>query len=99
MMKAGCIQFIITEIFFGGRIGCNRRLLIFNLITKQGDNFIFLVAWRWRLFLALPGKFFLQAAPAVTVHFWFVPVLAKVFCDIVFVGIILSHSHNLAKGL
>ena len=51
------------------------------------------------MFLALFGQLLFEAAFAITVHHGFVPVLAKVFGNVVFMYIIIGQHYNLAKGL
>jgi len=60
---------------------------------------VFLIAGRWRLISCFFCQFLFQAAFTIAVHHRFVPVLAKVFSYVVFVGIIFRYYYNLAKGL
>jgi len=59
----------------------------------------FLIARIGRLVFALFSKFLFETAFAIAMHHGFIPVLTKIFCYIVLVGIVLRNDHNLTTGL
>ncbi len=72
----------------------------FGIGVKQVYGyFTFLVARIGGLFFGLFGQFLFEAAFTIAMHHGFIPVLAKVFCYVIFIGIILCYDHNLATGL
>ena len=99
-VERGCCQIVVTEIFIGDFKRCKMFYLypvvgvkkIYHLLT-------FLILRIWHLFFALLSQFLFEAAFTITMHHGFIPVLAKIFSDVVFVGIILRHYHYLTKGL
>ncbi len=73
--------------------------LVFIVAVKEGELRFFLVFRRWGLVIAFLCQLLFQAAFTITVHHGFIPVLAKIFSDVLFLCVILSHYHHLAKGL
>jgi len=71
-----------------------------GICAKQVDYLLaFLVAGRWRLATCFFCQFLFKAAFTIAMHLWFIPVLAKVFGYVVFIGIILCYYYNLVEGL
>ena len=74
--------------------------LKFSISAKKIYHLLaLLIAGIRGLFLAFFGQLLFQAAFTIAMHGWLIPVLTKVFGYVVFIGIILTHYHNLVKGL
>ncbi len=99
-MKRRSSEVVVTKVFIGRRHRCKPRYLEFSITAKKiYDLFIFLIARIGRLFFAFFGQLLFQTALTIAMQHGLVPVLAKVFGDVVFVGVILAHYYNLVKGL
>ena len=100
MMKRSCSEIIVAKILVGNVSDSKMIYFKFSIRTKKvHDLLTLLVAWIGCLLLAFFCQLLFQAAFTIAVHGWLVPVLAKVFGYVVFIGIVLTQYHNLAKGL
>ena len=100
VVERRCPEIVMAEILIGDTGNFKMRYLALIITTKQVYYLLaFLVARRWRLVTAFFCQFLFQAAFAITMHHWFIPVFAEIFSYIVFIGIILGYNYNLAKGL
>ena len=99
-MKRRSSEVVVTNVFIGRRHRCETRYLEFSITAKKVYYlFIFLIARTGRLFFAFFGQLLFQTALTIAMQHGLVPVLAKVFGDVVFVGVILAYCYNLVKGL
>jgi len=99
-MKRECSQIISVEIMIGNRLDKSLpdgRHMICK--EKSHGLFTFLIAGRRDLVLSLLSKPLFKAAFTVAMHFGLTSVFTKIFCYIIFIGIILRYDHHLAKGL
>ncbi len=100
MMKRRSLQIIVAKILVGNVSSCKMIYFKFSIRAKQVyDLFAFLVAGIGCLLFPFFSQLLFQAAFTIAVHRWFIPVLAKVFGNVVFIGIVLTKYHNLIKGL
>jgi hypothetical protein len=99
-METGNREIVVTKVFYRTAVGENGGNIQSRIGIKEVNGLIAsLVARRWRLVFTFFCQLLLQAAFAVAVHLWLIPVFTKVARYVVLVGIILRHDHQLVKRL
>ena len=99
-VKRRCSEIVVAKILVGNFGQIKTVYFEFSIRTKQVYYLLtLLVAWIGRLLFAFFCQLLFQAAFTIAMHGWLIPVLTKVFGYVVFIGIILTHYHNLVKGL
>jgi len=100
MVKRRSPEIVITKITSRNCEWCKIFYFKLNVRTKQVHHLLtFLVARSGGLVLTFCCQLLFQAAFTITMHHGLIPVLAKIFSDVIFIGIVFGNNYNLTKGL
>ena len=99
MMERSGSKIVITKVFAGNTKRGKMFYFEPGISIKQIYLFALLILGSGGLLLTFFGEFLFEAAFTIAMHHRFIPVLAKIFSNEIFIGIILRHYYNLVKGL
>ena len=100
VVERGSCQIVVTKIFIRNLKLCSVIYFETRSCAKERDHLLaFLITGAGQLLFALLCQFLFEAAFTIAMHHRFIPVLAKIFSNEIFIGIILRHYYNLVKGL
>ena len=100
VVERGSCQIVVTKIFIRNLKLCSVIYFETRSFAKERDHLLaFLITGAGQLLFALLCQFLFEAAFTIAMHHGFIAVLAEIFCNEVFIGIVLAYDYNLAEGL